>query len=408
MRAIFMHAWDLQGVEPRTLVQEIRTLGVDTCSLAFAYHGGRMLLPRRREGRVLELDPGAIYFTPHLERYRGLRLRPHVAPEAELVPAFLEACGEAGMDVSAWTVLCHNDRLGVEHPDCCVENVYGDRYGYALCPSHPEVRRYAAALCGDIAATPGVDRLELEALGFMGLEHASLHDKSGVPLSPAAKWLLSICVCRWCRERVGEGLAEFAARARPWLDESLASPVPHGAAAELRGDLEAILGADTLESVLTGRRAVLATLLEEIRGEIGFLHLNVRLSTDSLFVGGKSALTWEDLEGQVDSATLSFFGVSPERMAAELRRVPLPGERPVPVHGAFVFHHPDCSSEADVAARVTLLREARLSGMAFYALGLAAAQHLEWLASALASADGSPEPSTAGPFQPLAIHTADP
>jgi hypothetical protein len=385
MKSVFMHAWDLHGVDPVALTEELASIGLDTCSLAFSYHGGRVLLPRRPDGRVLELLPGAAYFTPQLDRYRGLRLQPHVAPEAALVPAFLRACGRVGMRVSAWTVLCHDDRLGVEHPDCCIENVFGDRYSYALCPSHPEVRRYAAALCGDIADTAGLARLELEALGFMGFEHASLHDKSGIPLNAAAKWLLSVCVCRWCRSRIGEPISAFAARAGTWLEDFLAAPAPGASAPALREELDKVLGEQLLETLLSGRRQAVATLLDEIRAETGPMHLDVRLSLDPLFVGGKSALTWEDLRGRADSATLTFFGTSLERMAAELHRLPPPERRPLPVHGGFVFHHPDCDSEADVRARVGLLREAGVSGMSFYALGLAAGPQLGWLASALAA-----------------------
>jgi len=385
VRAMYVHAWDLEGLAPAALAEELRALGLTVCSLALRYHGGRMLLPRGRRSRVRELDPGAVYFPADPARYAGLRLRPHVAPEAALVPPFLEACAEVGLAVRAWTVLCHDDRLGAAHPTCATQNVFGDRYPYALCPSHPEVRRHVAALCADVAAQPGIAQLDLEAVGFMGMEHASLHDKAGLALSAAARWLLSICVCAECRARVGSALDAFAARATPWLERYFQAPPMAGRTAEgpLRPALEAIVGADVLGALLDGRRQVVATLLDEIRAGVA-LPLDVRVSTDPLFVGGKSALAWDDLAGRADSATLSWFGVPLERMREELHQVPPPGARRVAVHGAVVFHAPDCDVAASVRERLALVHAAQLDGVAFYCYGLAAQPHLDWLAGALA------------------------
>ncbi|MBW3630734.1 MAG: hypothetical protein KY464_15760 [Gemmatimonadetes bacterium] len=395
MNSIFMHAWDLDGVEPRAAVAEIRAVGLERCSLAFSYHGGRVVLPRRRSGRVLELDPGAVYFAARLERYRGLRLRPRVAPATALVPAFIHTCADAGLAVNAWAVLCHNDRLGAENPDCCIENVFGDRYTYGLCPANPEVRRYVTALCADIAQTPGIAGLELEALGYMGLEHASLHDKSGITLSPTAKWLLSVCVCTSCRASLG-GVAEaFADRARSWLEEYFRSPAEAPRDGSLRPAPETVLDAGVLDELLAGRRQVVRSLLEEIRDGAHPLPVDVRLATDPLFIGGKSTLDWGDLPGRADSATVTFFGVPLERMSMELRRLPPPAERPAPLHGGFVFHAPDCASEADVEKRVAALRDAQLDGVSCYCLGLAARPHLEWLASALSAASDPVAPGHA-------------
>ncbi len=401
MRSIFLHAWDLEGRTPGDVAGELRALGLDGCSLAVSYHGGRVVLPRARHGRVRELDPGAVYFPSDPARYDGLRLRPRVAPESLLVPPFLRACAAAGLAVGAWAVVCHNDRLGAEHPDCCVANVFGDRYTYALCPSHPEVRRYAAALCADVAAQPGLARLELEALGFMGLEHASLHDKAGIPLSAAARWLLSICVCAECRARVGEPLDAFAARAWRWLADYLASapPARGGAEPALRPALDAAVGAEVLDAVLAGRRRVVATLLDEVRAAAGGLPVNVRLATDPLFVGGKTALGWDDLAGRVDSATVSWFGAPLDQMRRDLLELPPPEARPVPVEGAFVFHAPDCATPEDVRARLALVRQARLGGVAFYCLGLAAPPQLAWLAAALAD-DAASVPRAPAPRAP--------
>jgi hypothetical protein len=183
---------------------------------------------------------------------------------------------------------------------------------------------------------------------------------------------------------VGPPLEEFAPRARHWLDAYLAAPAPAAEPAP-RAALDDAVGAPLLDALLAGRRHVVATLLDEVRAAAGALHLNVRLAADPLFVGGKSALGWGDLAGRVDSATLSWFGAPLERMRRDLRELPPPGARPVPLDGAFVFHAPDCLTPDDVRARLALVRAARLDGVAFYCLGLAAPPHLAWLAAALAA-----------------------
>ena len=48
---------------------------------------------------------------------------------------------------NAWMVLLHNSRLGALHPRSTVRNAFGDRYIYSLCPSAPDARGYAIALC---------------------------------------------------------------------------------------------------------------------------------------------------------------------------------------------------------------------------------------------------------------------
>lgn len=77
----------------------------------------------------------------------------------------------AGMRVHAWITLTNTSRLGRAHPQFSVRSAAGDRYLYALRPSHPQVRGHAARL-----ATESVHELEpagvsLEACGQPGFAH---------------------------------------------------------------------------------------------------------------------------------------------------------------------------------------------------------------------------------------------
>lgn len=383
LKSIWMHAWDLEGVEPQALIAELQECGLNACNLAFSYHGGRMLLPRHRSRRVYEQDLSAVYFQADAARYRGLRLQPQVAPQAVLIEPFLRAAQAAQFEVNAWTVLCHNDRLGALAPECTIENVYGEHYTYALCPSNLEVRDYVRRLCGDIARVEGVAQLDLEALNFMSYEHASLHDKHGLPLTAAVKWLLSLCVCVACRRRFGDALDEVAAQARDFLKHYFAEFPDTPATADLQVELIGALGESPLGALLEQRATVLMTLLDEVRSETGTTPLNVRAATSPLFVGSKTALTHAQLVGRADSATVTFLGASREQMRADLARLPMPEQRRMPVYGGFCFHHPDCADESDVRSRLALLHEARLDGAIVYCYGMAGDRHFRWLKQAL-------------------------
>jgi hypothetical protein len=350
LRSIWMHPWDLEGVNHTDLIAFLDGCGLNACNLAFSYHGGRMVLPRHAQRKVYEQDLSAVYFPANEAGYRGLRLQPHIAPQAEIVREFLTVAQQADFAVNAWTVLCHNDRLGLATPECCIQNVFGERYTYALCPSHPDVRQYIVALCGDIATMEGVASLDLEALSFMGYEHQSLHDKTGVPLTPLIKWLLSFCFCSDCRAALGSLANEVAARARETISNYLAQWPAVPAEPDLRTELESILGADALPALLAMRQRTIATLLEEVRAATVFRRLNLRLALSPLFTGGKSALDWNALAGRVDAATITFLGATIPQMQAELNRLPAKAERSVSVYGGFAFHHPDCASEAELTS----------------------------------------------------------
>lgn len=159
--------------------------------MAYAYHGGRLYLPKHPRHRVYELPESAAFFPVDLKRFGKLR------------PIVMEPRVRIERAHAAWLVLCHNDALGKEHPEYCVRNQYGDVYSYALCPSHPVVQDYCVELCKQAVAQPYVDELDLEALGWLGYAHNGLHEKCGVELSRGEVAALSQCHCEYCQR--GEG-----------------------------------------------------------------------------------------------------------------------------------------------------------------------------------------------------------
>lgn len=312
---LWMHPWDLEGWEPRELLDEIASAGIHEIRLALAYHGGRMLLPRNRRHLVYEQHDSAIYFQPSLGAY-GV-LQPESGPHRDVTSAFLETAARNQFPVRAWLVLCHNDSLGRRHPHLCIHNYRHEPYRYALCPAQPAVQQYILALIQDAAALTGITGLDLEALSFMGYEHYSLHNKRAIPADPR----LNICHCSVCR---GDG----------------------------------------------DRVAVISQLLEHIR-QVTPLPIDLRYTDDAAFYGGKSHLPQSLLPGRVDSITRTWLG-------KPVPQTPAPAmPDSVPANTGFSFHPPDTTSIDALRARYA--HAAASCAVGFYCYGLASEEHWSWL-----------------------------
>ena len=160
-RAIYAYAWDIAELGAAAFADEVRGLGLDTVTLAGAYHAGKFLRPKGRGGKVYFPEDGTAYFRFDPKRYG--RITP-VANSLNAEHDLFRTLADTGLAVNAWMVLMHNTRLGTAYPDCTVENCFGDRYPYSLCPNNPDAQEYAVALCKDITANyPVTGRLARDA-----------------------------------------------------------------------------------------------------------------------------------------------------------------------------------------------------------------------------------------------------
>ena len=155
-RAIYAYAWDVAELGAAGFVDEIKALGLDTVTFAGAYHAGKFLRPKGRGGKVFFPEDGTAYFRFDPKRYG--RIKPVLNGAIGKHDVLADLCDTPGIAVNAWMVLLHNTRLGTEHPEATVANAFGDRYVYSLCPSSPDVREYAVALCKDIRRQLSRDR----------------------------------------------------------------------------------------------------------------------------------------------------------------------------------------------------------------------------------------------------------
>lgn len=358
--------------------------GVGGVTLASVYHAARDVFPHHPSRVVRYLEPGAAYFRPDPAAWAGRRLAPTPSGAIGERDPFTEAADEArrrGLKLHAWTVFCHNDRLGFQHPDCAPANALGDRHLTELCPANPEVREYAGTLVDELARY-GVDAIRAESLHFHGLRHGYHHERYFEELGPFAEALLGICFCPHClAAAAAQGVpAErvrrvVAAEIRRRLTDEQAAAEP-GALDELAdGALAAYLDAGT---------ATVTSLAAEL-DERARLH-GMRLTFMDGAGPGAGWLSGIDLPALAKTGlqieTLGY-AKTPEAVREKVAAFALHGVRPADMAVILRPMAQDCDGPANLAAKITALRELGVPEVEFYNYGLMRLSSLDRIGAAL-------------------------
>jgi hypothetical protein len=348
------------------------------------------------------LEGGAVFFRPQHRHYGALR--PHASELTRAVDPLgelSEAAARRSLDVSAWTVFCHNYRLGRRHPECVERNAFGDPYLTDLCPAHPEVRSFAVALATDIARY-GVRSLVAESLHYHPLEHGFHHERYLIELGARASFLLGLCFCEHCRAAAAssgvdaEGVRKVAVAA---IDEAFAA-APRSQGDDGEGDEMAALAGGELEGYLRARAATVASLVAEVRAALEGSGVRLAFMDPSGAtkgyatgrpVGGPAAsISWRlgiDLAA-ITAATheLEILGYCSDPSRLRLDLDAYAALAPATPTGVILRPTaPDCTTPANLAAKVRLCREREIARVAFYHYGLMRLESLDWIGAALAS-----------------------
>lgn len=300
--ALYAHPFDLDALAAHGGLARVRDLGFGEIAMATSYHDGRWLMPWHPAGRVRFLEDGTVHFRPRGDY--GL-LQPQASSAvAAAGPSPLERlCAEAprhGLRARAWNVFHHNSRLGERHPELCVQNAFGDRYTYALCPAQPAVQQYALAMVRDLAAHAGLGSIEFEALGWMGWKHSSHHDKASFTPRGLLDYALSLCFCACCTARLrAEGgdpeltRAYVLALVQQSIEAADAMAPPPVAErldpqAWQAGDRETVAAETAFAAARSARTTVLAELGRQVRAVLPkTVGLAVQVHPAALFTGSQ-------------------------------------------------------------------------------------------------------------------------
>lgn len=381
---IYTYAWDLAETGVATATAQFRGLGLEGVTLATAYHAGKFLRPHGTGGKVYFPEDGTIYFRPEMARYGAIK------PQVSRVTAERDVLAElvgSGTPTTAWTVLNHNSRIGMAHPEHAVANAFGDRYIYSLCPANPVVREYGVALCRDLTDHYAVATLSLETPGFLPYAHGYHHEFALVKSNPWLENLLGLCFCEHCMAGASAagidaaGLKQRVARdIHAGLDAEFDMPADMASAfwlADVAGDPE-------LSAFLRWRGEVTTSLVAEIRDGI---RPDVELAVIPSVARPTGGAFYEGTDlGALAAAGIiieaCFYEPSAERVRADLfdvrRRIG--GAR---LRGIVRPAHPDLASRAELTAAVAALRAGGVETISFYNWGHVKRQSLEWIGAAL-------------------------
>ncbi|HET6705813.1 hypothetical protein [Amycolatopsis sp.] len=192
----YAYPWDV--LEP-DFVSRVQALGVDEVAVALSYHSARAATPWSASTTAVVARHAAFYRPVLPEVWGALRpSTPDWVASPDSGGDAVRLLNEAGVPAAAWIVLTHNSQLGYEHPDVVVRNCFGEAYPWALCPSQPAVREYAATVTAEAVAGLELSSVIIEACGPLGAVHQHQHEKTDGVWAPAVARLLSVCCCAAC------------------------------------------------------------------------------------------------------------------------------------------------------------------------------------------------------------------
>lgn len=386
-QSLFCYGWDLAEADSlNDLAARFRERGINAITFAAAYHAGKFLRPHGQGGKVYFPEDGTAYFKTDATRYGEIK------PQENSIVAgrdmLRECCELPDIDVTAWMVLLHNSRVGSEHRHHCVHNAFGDSYLYSLCPSSPEVRDYAVALCCDVAEKYPVAGLTLETPGFLPYQHGYHHEFALVRLNDWLSNMLGLCFCDHCVAAASEkgidakGLRARAAKA---IDDYLDADF------DLEEDMaSALWQADTvmdadLSAFLRFRCDQVTSLVSRIRKDMpGDKTLSIIPSvarpTGGSWYEGTDLAALAEVADYIEAC---FYEPSVSRIAGDLHDIARRIGGTSKLRGIIRPAFPDLQSAGDVAGAVETLRHGGMQGISFYNYGHLKRVSLEWMGAAL-------------------------
>jgi len=139
----FLFTTDLVDEGFDTVLDRLQSAHLDGLSIACNYHHSRDVFPHNPVHRVRYMQ-GGVFFRPESAKYKKLRLQPDVPMWVQNDDPLQKACQAAdrrGLVVRAWTNNTHSSIQASAHPDCAIQNAFGDRYINSLCPARADTRR---------------------------------------------------------------------------------------------------------------------------------------------------------------------------------------------------------------------------------------------------------------------------
>jgi hypothetical protein len=386
---IWAYPWDIVDEGVDVALRRLADAGFADVSVAAVYHSAMLLLPHNPRRRVYFPEGGVTYFKPDERFYRDTPIKPipsSLTERGDLLSLICEAARSYGLGTVAWVVTLHNDRLGLRYPQWTVENAFGDRYPYALCPSQPYVRQYVQGLVADLSSRYALSAVEVEALYYAGYPHLWSHPKEGIRRPPLCTLLLSLCFCPACLATAADtGLdgARVRRDVQARLNAEFAQPADGGeSAADVMSmeEMERLLPGIT--GYLTMRLSIVTTLLNSVAAASRVpLHAIIGTGVSTRpWASGVSLEEWSDV---CDALTITCYeedsAIGIERKMTDARR----RVRNSDLYAGLQAIPPRVTKPGDLAEAISAASRAPADGVSIYNYGLMPLPHIYWAKKAL-------------------------
>jgi hypothetical protein len=386
-RAIYAYPWNLFDEGVSGVAGAVAALGIDTITVAGSYHAGKFLQPHGRSGKVCFPEDGTVYFRADQARYGSIRpVLSSLVRERDLVREIAESRQVAA---NVWLVLLHNSRLGALHPQSTVANAFGDRYIYSLCPSAPDVREYAIALCKDVTDNYAVTGISIETPGFLPYAHGYHHEFAMVKSNTWLDSRLGLCFCDHCvnaSEAAGVDARKLKARVRDDVEAYLAGDIDFPDDCAEAFWLADVATDRALSRFLNWRCDVVTSLVRDIRASVR-ADANVAIIPSVARPTGGAWYEGSDLRALASAAGIveaCFYEPSADRVRADVHDTKRRLNGSGTLRGILRPGFPDLQSRSEVIAAARALHDASISEVAFYNYGHLRRSNLSWIADALA------------------------
>jgi hypothetical protein len=334
------------------------------------YHSCRAVSWGNRDQVMHHTLDGQAYF--HVDPDRYGRLRPPMVDwigDGEPVLEALDHLVANGVRPRAWTIFGFNRTFGAAHPDLCARDAFGHANPDALCPAHDEVRQYFAALADDILANTPVSALSMESIEYVPYGYHTAIDKSGWHIDPTVQWLLGLCFCDACMQRLPDAQAARA-RAAEWIQGylcDLVSPNP-------------IEVEDAFRDVTAARQAVVADAVRAV-ADAAARHGK---PVDVILGGGPASCAWYGLDtatisGRVEGYTVLAYADDPVEVGAQVDVWRRYTAAPIRAGLGLV----NARSEEQLSERARAVARHGASSLCFYNYGLAPPKVRAWMGPAI-------------------------
>ncbi|MCI8659132.1 MAG: hypothetical protein HFG54_02635 [Lachnospiraceae bacterium] len=202
-QGMFIHSWDID-TDIDQLIEHFISLNCNAVAVNVTYH----------HAGVADLRLGHMHYRK--EAGTAFTVRPSdygtICPVAqgkleEKYTWLQESCCQNHISLKAWVVNSHNSTLGRKYPFATVVNAWGDSYDNSLCINNQDFREYDRNLINNIERVVNPDSYVMEAMQWMPSFHGHHHEFMLGRLTPAIRYLLSLCFCKSCKEKAGgEGI----------------------------------------------------------------------------------------------------------------------------------------------------------------------------------------------------------